>query len=52
MVERTFVGSSPPIGFLCMPDGRQIARASGYTSRKFCPDAVHHMYAHTVIHRP
>ena len=30
----------------------QIGKASGYTHRSFRPDAVHHMYAPTAMHRP
>ena len=30
----------------------QIGKASGYTHRSFRPDAVHHMYVHTAMHRP
>ena len=30
----------------------RIGKASGYTHRSFCPDAVHHMYVHTATHRP
>ncbi len=29
-----------------------IGKASGYTHRLFHPDAVHHMYVHTAMHRP
>ena len=45
-------GSHLLIGVIAMAGGQQITKASGYTHRWFCPDAVHHMYVHTAMHRP